>query len=687
MHFKILTLLFFLLFTKMTGFSQERGDIISYELVQSWDNVEVVQESFKLIESYTSLIGGDSATQEAFGNLLRAYITRNIQARSLKFYRLKYNTIDFDDKPAIASGLVIVPQRPTSTCQYGMAVYGHGTIFDRFSVPSYYFENGKYRGGELFFSIVMAAMEHFTIVPDYYGMGDGTGFHHHNMDKTNSSSTIDMMRAGRKLAAALNIELTQRVVITGYSEGGTVTMNTAKRIYEEGLTKEFPQLYLGPASGAYDLSEEAFNYIVDNPLYPTRQYILYIAAGCQDIFKNLYDPNNPNGIQDYLFSPYDELFKSEIVGQTGNEGWVPLPWPQMFKEGVIEQVRSNPNHPLRTCLKASDSYDWPNPYPTLMYYCNTDQQVPPSGAVKTHNIQQSYIPAWKFWDRFKHQINEVSFNRVIPDHETCALPSMLFFFENMRATNRAICKPARISQNGFPLDAPGEQSYFALKGSFEKAPVQIMDLNQKVYTIQPNEEEELNVFALDPGMYLYRSSMKSGKTDWQYFLKAPLSFVNTNDYNPVQTDEKGQYFVDISLLEAPVRRLEVYDENGNKVRVIANTEQNTSQISLTGKYNNGVYTIMVITDEQAFPLKWNVKAITEIKSKNFIAYVEENIAHIRSSTENGINTIEVFDIQGKQLIKKAENNLSQTTFSMKAYPSGMYIVLINGDNTLKLVRP
>lgn len=686
MHFKTFSLLILLLFTGMKGFSQERGDIISYELVQSWNNEEVVEESFKLIESYTSLIGGDAATQEAFGNLLRAYITRNIQARSLKFYRLKYQTIDFDDQPTIASGLVIVPQRPTSVCMYGMAVYGHGTIFDRFAVPSYYFENGKYRGGELFFSIIMAAMEHFTVVPDYYGMGDGPGLHHHNMDKTNSNSTIDMIRAGRKLAAAINVELTKRVVITGYSEGGSVTMSTAKRIYEEGLTNEFPELYLGPASGAYDMSGEAYKKIINDPYYPTRQYIAYIAAGCQDIFKNLYDPNDPNGIKDYLVSPYDDLFKSEILGQTGNEGWVPLPWPQMFKEGVIEEAIANPNHPLRTCLEASDSYDWPNPYPTLIYYCNTDEQVPASGAVKTHRIQQDYIPAWKFWDRFKLQINEMSFDGAIPDHATCALPSMLFFLENMRATNRAFCNK-RILKDGFQLDAPGEQSFFALKDEFKKSSVEIMDMNQKVSTFQPNQEEELNVFALKPGMYLYRSISKAGKSNWEYFLKAPVSFVNTDDYNPVQTDEKEQYFVDISLLKASVRRLEIYDEYGNKVRVIANTEQNTDQISLKGKYNSGEYTIMVITDEKAYPLKWNVKAITESKSKSFIAYVEENIAHIRSSTENGINTIEVFDIQGKQLMKKAENNLTQTTFSMKAYPSGMYIVLINGNNSLKLIRP
>src|SRR5690606_21679857 len=121
-------------------------------------------------------------------------------------------------------------------------------------------------------------------------------------------STIDMIRAGRKMAAAINLELTQRVVITGYSEGGSVTMSTAKRIFEEGLQNEFPQVYLGPASGAYDMSDEAYKFIVQDPFYPTRSYILYIAASCQDMYKNLYDDSTPDGIKEYLVSPYDELY-------------------------------------------------------------------------------------------------------------------------------------------------------------------------------------------------------------------------------------------------------------------------------------------------------------------------------------------------------------------------------------------
>jgi hypothetical protein len=667
-----------------------RGDIVSYELVQTWNNEDAIQNTFDLFSGSIAGITSDPALQADILNFLRSYITRNMEARSLKFYKLVYNTIDFDDQPAIASGLVIIPQRPSSICKYGMGVYNHGTLVAKDEVPSMYFENRRYRGNELFYAVIMAAMEHFTLVPDYYGMGVGTGFHHHNMDKTNSNSVIDMMRAGRKLADALSMELTQRVVITGYSEGGTVTMATAKRIFEEGLTNEFPQLFIGPASGAYDLDVEAYNFIFNNPFYPTRSYILLQASACQDMYKELYDPADPAGIDFYLKTPYNNLYLANVPTQTGNVGWVPLPWTDMFNEGILELVNGDPNHPLRTCLQRNNTYDWRNPYETFFYYCNTDEQVPPSGAVKTHSIQQSYIPSWRFWERFRLRITELSFGGVIPDHGSCSFPSFLFFNEEMRARKRNVCRPGRMGEAGLQLGVPGDPVYMRLQTSFGDAPLEVRALGGKQMTFHPESNGEVNVFNLEPGMYLYRSSLPSGKTEWDYFMKTPLNFVNTVDYNPIQRDDKGNSFVDISLLEEPVRRLEVYNLQGVRIRVLANSDRKTDKIELSGAINAGDYIVLVITDDNAYPLRWTNKE-SQVNANAavglYLTYMDQTTAHIRALSDAGISTIEVFDLQGRQLMKKSENNLAQTSFSMQTYPTGMYIVLINGETSVKLVRP
>jgi hypothetical protein len=197
MKFTIYTFLAACLLMTTQLHAANRGDIISYELVQTWNNEQAAEETYNLFAGSISGISNDPALVAEIQNFLRSYIARNLEARSLKFYKLVYHTIDFDDQPAIASGLAIVPQRPSSICKYGLGVYNHGTLVAKSEAPSMYFDNRQYRGNELFYAVIMAAMEHFTLVPDYYGMGLGSGFHHHNMDKTNSNSVIDMMRAGR----------------------------------------------------------------------------------------------------------------------------------------------------------------------------------------------------------------------------------------------------------------------------------------------------------------------------------------------------------------------------------------------------------------------------------------------------------------------------------------------------------
>jgi hypothetical protein len=665
-----------------------RGDIVSYELVQSWDNEQAVEETYKLFEgSLLGVAGNDQALREGLANFLRSYVKRNLEARSLKFYKILYRTIDFDDQPAIASGLIIIPQRPSSICKYGMAVYGHGTLFGRFDAPSYFFENGWYRKEELFFSVIQAAMEYIALVPDYFGMGDGTGLHHHNMDKTNSNSVIDMIRAARKMAAELGIETSQRVSLTGYSEGGTVTMATAKRIKEEGLQSEFPQIFMGPAGGAYDMSGEAYNFIFNNPFYPTRSYILYQAASCQDMYKEMYDPADPSGIDFYLRSPYNDLYRANLPTQTGNVGWVPLPWTTMFNEGVIDAVNADPNHPFRACLERNNTYDWQNPYETFFYYCDTDEQVPPSGSRKAHSVQQSYIPAWRFWERFRLRITELSFGGAIPDHGTCAFPSMIFYHEEMRSRRRNICRPGRIGESGLQIGAPGDPVVLSLQTSYGDHPLEVQGLNGRKMTFHPESNGEVNVFNLDPGLYLYRSLLPGGRTDWDYFIKAPLSFVHTDDYNPVQKDIKGHYFVDISLLEEPVRRLEIYNQQGVRVRVIANSERQTDQLWLNGKFNAGEHIILVVTDDNAYPLRWNPGADSvDEPTGEYAVYTQNNVAQIRALNQQVITSIQLYDIQGKQLSARSGLSAAQEWVDLNGYPAGMYLLLVNGLNSFKVTK-
>jgi hypothetical protein len=86
-------------------------------------------------------------------------------------------------------------------------------------------------------------------------------------------------------------------------------------------------------------------------------------------------------------------------------------------------------------------------------------------------------------------------------------------------------------------------------------------------------------------------------------------------------------------------------------------------------------------------LKWQVKHGTISNSSDrFLAFTDNGVAQVRALTEEGIQSIELFDVKGRQLIRRVENNLSQTQINLSVYPAGMYLLLVNGSESFKLVR-
>lgn len=329
-----------------------RGDLISYDQLRDWDANQLVDYYIPKFEGYIPPESRDS---------IKAVVTTLIQSlltgKNLVTYKVIYKTIDHYGNPTQASGLVVLPDYYEKSCELPVFLYAHGTIFDRESAPS----RPDRWGHESVFPYAAATFDYIAVTPDYYGMGDGPGFHHHNSAQTNASSSIDIIRAARQLAALKDIPHNGQVFLSGYSEGGHAAMGIMRMIHRENLQNEFKIVMAGCGSGAYDMSGISYNSIINDPYYPTRSYVLYLAGTCQDIYGNLINEAAGETISTYLKAPYDHLYEVHLLGQDGNMDWVPLPWTEMFQPGVIESIKDNPNHPFRVCLKNSNLYDWPNP--------------------------------------------------------------------------------------------------------------------------------------------------------------------------------------------------------------------------------------------------------------------------------------------------------------------------------------
>ncbi|MEL6132219.1 MAG: T9SS type A sorting domain-containing protein, partial [Bacteroidota bacterium] len=529
----------------------------------------------------------------------------------LKGYKVVYNTVDYDGNPTTASGLVVIPQN--YGCGAAMATYCHGTVFNKNDVPSNL--SGAGDGAEFIIGLALGGAGYVSVLPDYLGLGDSPDYHPYVDARTGASATIDMMRAARQLCNQLGVGLNGEVFLSGYSQGGHVGMATLREI-AQNHANEFDVEFAGLGSGPYDLSDTQYRFIFDDPFYATRQYILYVASSCQETRGDVY--NNPS---DILVSPFDALYTTEILGQTGNVAWVPLPWTDLFVPGYLTSVENNSNHPLRACLKASDVYNWLNYTPTTMYFCPPDAQVDPENAKVAKDKQRKNIPWYLFWKRW--QINTLNCGNFA--HEDCVIPSLLF---------------ARTSFNSYrngcgPFNRPAGQNpvMFAHEAQIEVPQITHFDTEvdlsayagtiatAEIYNLEGQVVHQWNDLSsgklpllhsqLQEGYYALKMTNTAGEDIWALTLSLHPELAVSDDYNPISPSVLAtEAKLDLSLLEKEVSAVHIRQENGQiQDSYLAPQDQLTLQ---RRQLPEGKYLVEVVTVDQSFFLPLEVSNIVSI---------------------------------------------------------------------------
>ena len=97
--------------------------------------------------------------------------------------------------------------------------YQHGTTSLRYEVPSY-------QGGQEYKIGVIGAATSSSVVsmPDYLGLGDHMGVLPYINARTESSASVDLLRACRELKDTVGYSLNDQLFLFGYSQGRHATM-------------------------------------------------------------------------------------------------------------------------------------------------------------------------------------------------------------------------------------------------------------------------------------------------------------------------------------------------------------------------------------------------------------------------------------------------------------------------------
>ncbi|MDR0346258.1 MAG: hypothetical protein LBI49_24690, partial [Nocardiopsaceae bacterium] len=177
-------------------------------------------------------------------------------ARAVRYgivaYRVRYRTVNAVGLPTSASGLVAFPADGPRQLQ--VVDYGHGTTAFKPGVPSSFGLDASRDGLEGRWSAELFASAGFAVAePDYPGLGAGPGRPEYMVAKSETTASLDLLRATQQIARSRGDKLAPGVLVTGFSEGGSAAM-AAGRALQHGVVPAFRLRALAPVSGPYDLA-------------------------------------------------------------------------------------------------------------------------------------------------------------------------------------------------------------------------------------------------------------------------------------------------------------------------------------------------------------------------------------------------------------------------------------------------
>lgn len=279
--------------------------------------------------------------------------------------RIEYRTVTPEGRPTVASGLVVRPDANPAAAD--LVSWAHGTMLYRGYAASVD-PNDSTRS----YAALFASAGYLTSAPDYLGLGTGPGAHPYLDVGSETTASLDALRATKQLAARERVRTTDRVLATGFSQGGPAAMALGRAL-SHGADRHLKLAALAPISGPYGLSglvSKALSGEVDN----ASAYIAYFTVAWNRLH-HLYDSpaeafRDPSIVE--LFDgnhPDYEVFPK-----------LPASVGELLTPQFIEKLK-HPTGALRRAFQVADgTCDWRPGVPVHLFAANGDHTVPISNS-------------------------------------------------------------------------------------------------------------------------------------------------------------------------------------------------------------------------------------------------------------------------------------------------------------------
>jgi dienelactone hydrolase len=334
---------------------------------------------------------------------------------------ITYSTIDGKGNQVIASGALVIP---SGTQNLPLLSMQHGTETKGNHVAS----ESAISSVEGTTSLITASLGYVTAVPDYLGLGVAEQMHPYLHAKSLIPCVVDFMRAARSYCSTNGSMLNGQVFLTGYSEGGYVTLVTQRAIELEH-PQEFTLTAVAPMAGPYDL-HGTVQAVFQSAQYNHIAYVAYIVTAYNDIY-------GWNRLDDFLNAPYSSMMRSLFDGSKTYEEIVsqlPSTFSVLVKSTFVANVRDGSEQGFLAAMQENTILDWKPRAPIHFFHGDADDVSPyqnsltASNRLKANggtNIQLTTIPGG--------------------NHATSSMPAIvgtIGWFEQMRKSNQFLTDKA-----------------------------------------------------------------------------------------------------------------------------------------------------------------------------------------------------------------------------------------------------
>lgn len=276
----------------------------------------------------------------------------------VKLVALNYATAGVNGEPSNASGVLLVPAGACNA-PAALVAYAKGTDVEKprtLANPA---------DGETSLLVAMYAAQGYAVVAtDYLGFGKSNyAYHPYLHADTEASAVIDSVRAARYAASGLGANLSGKVMLTGYSQGGHAAM-AAHRAAERDNAGEINVVAGAHLAGPYNLSESVRSPVV---IAGYQFFVPYLITAWQKVYGTVYAKVSDvfkapyvDGIESLLPSPTLDYTTLVTTGKLpGGTGVTPVQARDaLFQSAFITDTQTNTSNGLYLAAQKNDLFNW-----------------------------------------------------------------------------------------------------------------------------------------------------------------------------------------------------------------------------------------------------------------------------------------------------------------------------------------